>query len=157
MGGQQIRTAVVGAGAIGGLIAAAAVRAGHAVSVLARGKTLDALRADGIRIVGEESETVARVVADDDATTFGLQDFVVVAAHKVIQTIPVRKPSKEVFVRVHPDLSYSFPAMLLELKETGETYLVDPDLSGPLSAERTVAPKTLQTAITRQGSNPLGN
>ncbi|TDN70193.1 2-dehydropantoate 2-reductase [Paraburkholderia sp. BL10I2N1] len=79
MGGQQIRTAVVGAGAIGGLIAAAAVRAGHAVSVLAHGKTLDALRADGIRIVGEESETVARVVADDDAATFGLQDFVVVA------------------------------------------------------------------------------
>jgi 2-dehydropantoate 2-reductase len=79
MSGQPIRTAVVGAGAIGGLIAAAAVRAGHSVSVLARGKTLDALRADGIRIVGEASESVARVVADDDAATFGEQDFVVVA------------------------------------------------------------------------------
>jgi 2-dehydropantoate 2-reductase len=81
MSEQQIsRTAVVGAGAIGGLIAAAVSRAGHHVSVLARGKTLDAIRADGIRIVGgEEGETVARVHADDDAAALGVQDFVVVA------------------------------------------------------------------------------
>jgi 2-dehydropantoate 2-reductase len=79
MSEQQIRTAVVGAGAIGGLIAAAAVRAGHDVSVLARGKTLDAIRADGVRIVGDEGETVACVVADDDAAVLGVQDFVVVA------------------------------------------------------------------------------
>lgn len=79
MSSRQVRTAVVGAGAIGGLIAAAAERAGHAVGVLARGKTLDAIRADGIRIVDAQSEYVARVVANDDAGALGEQDFVVVA------------------------------------------------------------------------------
>jgi len=79
MSGQQIRTAVVGAGAIGGLIAAAAARAGHAVSVLARGKTLDAIRAEGLRIVSDDGQTVARVAADDNAAALGVQDFVVIA------------------------------------------------------------------------------
>jgi 2-dehydropantoate 2-reductase len=76
---QQTRTTVVGAGAIGGLIAAALAHAGHAVSVLARGKTLDTIRAQGIRIVDQERETVARVAAEDDAAALGVQDFVVIA------------------------------------------------------------------------------
>jgi 2-dehydropantoate 2-reductase len=76
---QPVRTTVVGAGAIGGLIAAALARAGQAVSVLARGKTLDAIRADGIRIVDGERETVARVAAESDPTAPGVQDFVVIA------------------------------------------------------------------------------
>jgi 2-dehydropantoate 2-reductase len=79
MNAQQTRTTVVGAGAIGGLIAAALAQAGHAVSVLARGKTLDAIRAQGIRIVDQERETVARVAAEDDPAALGVQDFVVIA------------------------------------------------------------------------------
>lgn len=79
MNAQQTRTTVVGAGAIGGLIAAALADAGHAVSVLARGKTLDAIRAQGIRIVDQEREAVARVAAEDDPATLGVQDFVVIA------------------------------------------------------------------------------
>jgi ketopantoate reductase len=42
--------AVVGAGAIGAWIADALDRAGWAVSMLARGSTLAALRADGLRV-----------------------------------------------------------------------------------------------------------
>ncbi|RFU47762.1 2-dehydropantoate 2-reductase [Paraburkholderia sp. DHOC27] len=76
---QPVRTTVVGAGAIGGLMAAALARAGHAVSVLARGKTLDAIRADGIRIVDGERETVALVDAQSDPAVLGVQDFVVLA------------------------------------------------------------------------------
>jgi 2-dehydropantoate 2-reductase len=76
---QQTRTTVVGAGAIGGLIAGALARAGHAVSVLARGKTLDAIRADGIRIVDQERESVTRVTAQEEAAVLGVQDFVVIA------------------------------------------------------------------------------
>lgn len=79
MSTKQLRTTVVGAGAIGGLIAAALVRAGHSVTVLARGKTLDAIRAEGIRIVDEARETVALVAAEDDASVPGVQDFVVIA------------------------------------------------------------------------------
>jgi 2-dehydropantoate 2-reductase len=76
---QAVRTTVMGAGAIGGLLAAALVRAGHYVSVLARGKTLAAIRSNGIRIVdGERSMSVA-VHASDDAAALGVQDYVVIA------------------------------------------------------------------------------
>ena len=74
------RTVIVGAGAIGGLFAAALVRAGHRVSVLARGRTLAAINDNGIRILvdGARQETV-RVDASDDAATLGEQDYVVLA------------------------------------------------------------------------------
>jgi 2-dehydropantoate 2-reductase len=85
-GSQSARTAVVGAGAIGGLIAAAAVRAGHAVSVLARGKTLDALRADGLKVIDDTRESVVRVNAGDVPSAFGVQDYVVIALKA--QTLP---------------------------------------------------------------------
>jgi 2-dehydropantoate 2-reductase len=76
---QAMRTTVVGAGAIGGLLAAALARAGHDVSVLARGKTLAAIRANGIRIIDGESETRVAVKASDDAAVLGVQDCVVIA------------------------------------------------------------------------------
>ncbi|WP_254699672.1 2-dehydropantoate 2-reductase [Trinickia violacea] len=77
--GQAMRTTVVGAGAIGGLLAAALARAGHDVSVLARGKTLAAIRANGIRIVDGDNETSVAVDASDDAAALGVQDCVVIA------------------------------------------------------------------------------
>jgi 2-dehydropantoate 2-reductase len=83
---QPVRTAVVGAGAIGGLIAAAAVRAGHAVSVLARGKTLDALRTDGLKVIDDTRESVVQVNAGDAPASFGVQDYVVIALKA--QTLP---------------------------------------------------------------------
>ncbi|WP_459717022.1 2-dehydropantoate 2-reductase N-terminal domain-containing protein, partial [Paraburkholderia sp. 2C] len=83
---QPIRTAVVGAGAIGGLIAAAAVHAGHSVSVLARGKTLDALRSDGLKVIDGSREAVVRVNAGDAPDAFGVQDYVVIALKA--QTLP---------------------------------------------------------------------
>jgi len=47
-----MRIAVVGIGAVGGLIAARLARAGHEVSALARGQTLARIRADGIEVDG---------------------------------------------------------------------------------------------------------
>jgi 2-dehydropantoate 2-reductase len=76
---QAMRTTVVGAGAIGGLLAAALARAGHDVSVLARGKTLAAIRGNGIRIVDGDSETSVAVNASDAAAELGVQDYVVIA------------------------------------------------------------------------------
>lgn len=76
-----VLAAIVGAGAIGGLLAAALSRAGMTVSAFARGATLDALRAHGVRVLdeqGEESPPVA-IAASDDAAELGVQDYVVIA------------------------------------------------------------------------------
>ena len=90
-----MRICVVGAGAIGGVIAArlAAVE-GTDVSVLARGATLSAIRDRGLRVTAaalagtapantapaNTGETItARVTVSDDAAELGEQDFVIVA------------------------------------------------------------------------------
>jgi 2-dehydropantoate 2-reductase len=80
-----MRICVVGAGAIGGVIAARLATTGEAdVSVLARGATLAAIRDCGLRVSSPESTSTgaaitARVAASDDAAELGEQDFVVVA------------------------------------------------------------------------------
>lgn len=58
-----MRVAVIGAGAVGGLLAALLDRAGHDVAVTARGEHLTAIRADGIALDGGYGEHVARVDA----------------------------------------------------------------------------------------------
>lgn len=79
------------------------------------------------------------------------QDFgASVGVKKALLTVPVRKPSKEWFVQVHPDPDYRIQTAVLELKEERETYLVDPDLWPELSTESTFGPRALFTAITRQ-------
>ena len=67
---------------------------------------------------------------------------------KLVTTIPVRKPNKQDFIRVHPDADYRLETAVLELKEDRETYLVAPDLWPELVGE--LIPKVLFTAINRQ-------
>jgi 2-dehydropantoate 2-reductase len=76
---------VIGAGAIGGWIAAklALANAGHRVNILARRETLASIRANGLRLRLSDSEgeheRVAHVDASNDASLFGIQDIVVIA------------------------------------------------------------------------------
>jgi 2-dehydropantoate 2-reductase len=58
-----MRIAVIGAGAIGGTMAALLDRAGHQVTVVARGANLAAIRSGGIRFSGAWGEHVAKVSA----------------------------------------------------------------------------------------------
>lgn len=60
-----MRVAVIGAGAVGGLLAALLDRAGHEVEVTARGEHLAAIRSGGIVLDGGYGEHVARVAAGD--------------------------------------------------------------------------------------------
>ncbi|KVA75094.1 2-dehydropantoate 2-reductase [Burkholderia ubonensis] len=76
----QVRAAVVGVGAIGGLLAAALARAGMCVSAYARGATLDALKAHGVRVLDETGAmSSVPIDASDDAAALGVQDYVVIA------------------------------------------------------------------------------
>src|SRR4051794_17196261 len=70
---------VVGAGAIGGWVAAKLAIAGEPVSVLARGETLRLARAEGLRLEENGEEFVAAVSAADDSHSVGAQDVVFVA------------------------------------------------------------------------------
>jgi hypothetical protein len=80
------------------------------------------------------------------------QDFAsAVGVKKLVTTIPVKKPSKEWFVRVHPDPAYRLPTTMLELKEDQESYLVAPSLWPELASEPTLRPTLLVTSINRQG------
>jgi hypothetical protein len=70
---------------------------------------------------------------------------------KALVTVPVRRPDKAWFVRVHPSESYALETAVIELKEDRETYLVAPQLWPALAGESTFSPRALFTAINRQG------
>ncbi|MEO6532440.1 MAG: 2-dehydropantoate 2-reductase [Pseudolysinimonas sp.] len=64
-----MRIAVIGAGAVGGTLAALLDRAGHDVEVTARGENLAAIKRDGLRIDGGWGEHVAHVEAHETLAT----------------------------------------------------------------------------------------
>jgi 2-dehydropantoate 2-reductase len=70
--------AIVGAGAIGGWIADALDRAGWKVSMVARGATLDTLRATGLRVAQGGEIRLSRPQAGT-AAELGVQDYVILA------------------------------------------------------------------------------
>ena len=82
-----MRICVVGAGAIGGLLAARFAKAGHDVSVVARGDHLAAIRRSGLELVESDgSRTIAsRVEASSDFSALGAHDAVILAlkAHQI--------------------------------------------------------------------------
>ncbi|PBB82247.1 2-dehydropantoate 2-reductase [Mesorhizobium sp. WSM3879] len=75
-----MRITVFGAGAIGGYLAAKLAIAGRVdLSIVARGAHLEAIQADGLRLVEDGKETIARVRAAATAEELGIQDYVVLA------------------------------------------------------------------------------
>jgi 2-dehydropantoate 2-reductase len=74
-----MKVCVYGAGAIGSHLAARLFRDGAQVSVIARGHTLAAVRANGIVVKTPTRSIHARVNATDDPGALGPQDAVVVA------------------------------------------------------------------------------
>ncbi|RPH61483.1 MAG: ketopantoate reductase family protein [Burkholderiales bacterium] len=71
-----MRIAVMGAGGLGGYFGARLCLGGADVHFVARGKHLQAMRDDGLRIVGPEPLHVPRVDATDDARSIGTVDLV---------------------------------------------------------------------------------
>ncbi|MGO4302031.1 ketopantoate reductase family protein, partial [Leifsonia sp. RAF41] len=85
--GIDMKIAIIGAGAIGGLVGAKLALAGEDVTFIVRGANLEAIGRNGIKLVSAEGEEqVARnVKATDRYDEAGPQDIVVLAmkAHQV--------------------------------------------------------------------------
>ena len=82
------------------------------------------------------------------------QDFTTEAGvKKALVRIPVRKPAREWFVRVHADEAYRLETAVLELKDSDDRdmYLIAPELRSELAHEPTFGLRALFTAMTRQG------
>ena len=95
MNPSPVKVSVVGAGAIGGYMAVRLARAGHDVSVIARGPHLAAIRANGLKLIerdenGADSETVAsNLTATDRIRDLDTHDVVLLAlkAHQIAAVV----------------------------------------------------------------------
>jgi hypothetical protein len=85
-------------------------------------------------------------LSQDELGTAGL------GVKKALLCVPVRKPDKFWFCRVHPDAAYRLSTFTIELKEEREVYLVARPLWEALAARNAMRPKLLVTAINRQGT-----
>ncbi len=85
-----MKICVVGAGAIGGLLAARLAMAGERVSVIARGPHLAAIRAHGLTLIEEDgTRHAAQLAATDRIAEAGAQDLVILGmkAHQVAAVV----------------------------------------------------------------------
>jgi 2-dehydropantoate 2-reductase len=71
-----VRVAVLGAGAIGAYVGASLARGGADVHLIARGAHLDAMRADGVRVLSPRGDFTVHPPATDDPTEVGPVDIV---------------------------------------------------------------------------------
>lgn len=74
-----MRVAIVGAGAIGAWLGVHLANAGCEISVLARDRTLAAIKQNGLRLVTGGVTNAVEVRASDRAADLGVQDLVVIA------------------------------------------------------------------------------
>jgi 2-dehydropantoate 2-reductase len=91
------RVCVVGAGAIGGVVAARMAAGGHQVCVVARGSHLQAIRAQGLRLEDRTpggQRITKQVRASHHAEDFGEQDLVVLGlkGHAIAAMLPSLRP-----------------------------------------------------------------
>ena len=74
-----MKVCVVGAGAIGGWMGVKLAKAGHAVSVLARGATLAAIQANGLQMVSGGERLRVDVTASANAADLDMPDLLIIA------------------------------------------------------------------------------
>jgi len=85
---MSMRICVVGAGAIGGLLAVKLAAAGAKVSVVIRGAHLQAVRAAGLKLIEDDTEIVQRLPAAEHIAELGPQD-VLILGLKAHQLVPI--------------------------------------------------------------------
>src|SRR5690349_1674475 len=108
-----MKIAIIGAGAIGGLVGAKLAMAGEEVTFIVRGRNLSAIRERGIRLVTADGHehTALHVQATDDYAAAGPQDLVIPAmkAHQlegVIDALPHLMGPETVIVPMQNGIPY---------------------------------------------------
>ncbi len=74
-----MKFAIVGAGAIGGLVGARLAKAGHDVNLIARGPHLAAIKKNGLRLMAPSGDFTVRVKASEDPADIGPVDVVIIS------------------------------------------------------------------------------
>lgn len=89
-----MKVCIYGAGAIGGYLGVQLAGAGADVSLVARGAHLDAMRANGLKLLIEGEERVAHLNCTDDPAELGPQDYVFISlkAHSVPGVVDAMAP-----------------------------------------------------------------
>ena len=91
-----MRVCVAGAGAIGGFMGGRLAEAGHEVTLVTLGEHLEAIRTEGLRIIGTEGveRTIVNLDASDDFALVGRQDVMIlgVKAHQIEAVAPMLPP-----------------------------------------------------------------
>jgi 2-dehydropantoate 2-reductase len=153
-----MKICIVGLGAIGGLLAARLSLAGHAVSALARGKTLDAVRQDGLtlteEIAGQAQTRRAAIAVADKAEDLGPQDVVIIAvkttglANVAPGIAPLLGPQTVVLSAMNGIPWWFFHGLAAE-KDAVPIAAVDPGgaVSAAIPAERVVGCVTHLSAV----------
>lgn len=78
------------------------------------------------------------------------QDFhTQVGVKKILVRVPVRKPTKQEFIRVHAEPEYRLDTAVIDVKDDREIFLLAPDMRDQLPGEW--IPVRIFTAINRQG------
>ena len=68
-----------------------------------------------------------------------------VGVKRALVTVPVKKPDRQSFIRVHPEEEYRLPTAILNQREDREIYLVDHTLWPELPGE--ITPTVLHTDV----------
>ena len=102
-----MRFTILGAGGIGAYFGAILARAGHDVTLFARGDHLAAIRRDGLRVRGPDEDFVAPLGATDDVASLPPSDvaLVTVKSYSLAEVVPVAKAMAERGATVVPLLN----------------------------------------------------
>ncbi|MCH7736851.1 MAG: 2-dehydropantoate 2-reductase [Chloroflexi bacterium] len=89
-----MRIAVMGAGSIGGYFGGMLARAGHDVSLIARGAHLEAIKSNGLKVVRDDEEFTVQCQSTEDPTEVGPVDLALlcVKTYQNEVAIPLMQP-----------------------------------------------------------------
>ena len=106
----------------------------------------------GVDLTQHALEAAPTLASNLDLTAFRLpQNFNAVGGvKKLITSVPGRKPGTQTYFRVRPGDDWRMEALILQLKEDGESYFVMPQLACELASE--CRPKMLYTYVDRDGN-----